>query len=98
MGDYLNGSAAHPLKAEGKAYDLVNHFDAVVIEPLKDYKDIPEGYALVCVVSNPYFEAAALCRSNWDLAAFLSPIDTRPRIWLLMTAEKAAEASGVAFP
>ena len=55
------------------------------------FSDIPEGKALICVVDNGPFEAAAFCYSEEEFKVFNSPTDTRPKDWILMDRTIAEE-------
>ena len=47
---------------------------------------------LICVVSNPYFDAAGWCHSEKEFKVFNDPEDGRPKIWLVHpTAEKLVD-------
>ena len=80
---------------KGKAKQLGDLYGAGIMDtPPETFADVPEGLALVCVVDNGPFEAAALCYSDREFAAFNDPQETRPRIWLLMDQAKAHELAG----
>lgn len=57
---------------------------------------IPEGKAVVCVVHNTFFEAAAYCYSEAELNAFINDGTTRKKEWLLVPKDWAEKESG--FP
>lgn len=42
----------------------------------------PEAIAVVCVVNNGPFEAAAYCHSAAEFKEFSRPEDRRPKVWL----------------
>lgn len=73
MGYYLN-EAEMPI--QGKAEYLVQQHQAFIlpdgIEEF-DFQTIREGEALVCVVENPNFDAAALCSSQEEMEHFAQP-------------------------
>lgn len=50
--------------------------------------------AIVCVVDNGIFQAAALCYSADELKAFDQRRDARPRWWLRMDKETAHRLAG----
>ena len=82
MGYYIN-YPGQPIK--NKAADLVAKYGAKMIS-LSSVKDMSfvDG-ALVCVVQNPGFDAAAYCYSADELQEFsMTPGDNRQRTWLLM--------------
>lgn len=58
------------------------------------WPDIPEDKALVCVVHNGMFDAAALVYSEDELRDFNLPQDTRTRTWLLMEKAQAHQLAG----
>lgn len=47
---------------------------------------------LVCVVSNPFFDAAGICYDDREFQVFTDPDDTRPKKWLVMDTELARGA------
>lgn len=83
---------------KGKAQQLVDLHDATIL-PMRPeaFEDVPEGQALICVVDNGAFEAAALCYSREEFVAFTSPDTTsgyqRPRTWVLMAKDLAHEVA-----
>lgn len=77
MGKYINQlSDGTPLKSKGKAKDLIEKEEALVIEEPKEWKD-----GIVCVVDNGMFEAAGYCYDERELTAFKYPCG-RPKTWL----------------
>ncbi len=80
---------------KSKSTQLAELYGAGIMEaPPETFTDVPDGLALICVVDNGPFEAAALCYSALEFAAFNSPNETRPRTWLLMDQAKAHELAG----
>ncbi len=74
MGYYIEVPAA-----KGKAAQLAKMYDAIIMDdPPPTFDDIPESLALICVVDNGPFEAAALCHSAEEFAAFSAPDDVEP--------------------
>jgi hypothetical protein len=57
------------------------------------FDSVPADQAIVCVVSNPRFDAAAYCYSPEELREFKKE-DGRPKRWLTLPREKAEELSG----
>ena len=48
----------------------------------------PTGKTLICVVSNPLFDAAGICFDEREFQEFADTrFDNRPRSWLLMDTE-----------
>jgi hypothetical protein len=89
MGYYLNSPT---FRATGKAAELISQYGA------EQLMDIPQSLpkndeALVCVVRNEQFDAAALCYSQNELVEF-SAHDGRPKTWLIMDATVAHELAG----
>lgn len=50
--------------------------------------------AVICVISNLAFEAAAFCYDMDELEAFADKTDLRPRVWLKMNRELAKSLTG----
>lgn len=70
---------------KGKAEYLADRHEAEILPQAPDtFEDVPENKALICVVDNGPFEAAALCYSIEEFAEFNEAGDPRPKIWLLM--------------
>lgn len=57
------------------------------------FDSVPPDFAIICVVSNPRFDAAAYCYSPQELEEFKRP-DGRSKKWLMMPRQKAEELSG----
>ncbi len=72
-----------------KALQLVLATDAETIT--KPTWPPPKDKALVCVVENGIFDAAAICFSAHEFEAFNWPSDRRPKTWLIMDKSKAIE-------
>ena len=90
MGYYIET----PGIALGKAKYLVDEDNAELIpQPLR-FADIPDGMALICVVNNFAFEAAAYVFNNREFEEFTLPDDKRPKTWILMDLGKARQLSG----
>lgn len=85
MGYYIQTPTAH-----GKArYLIANHGARSVPTPAA----FPNDEALVCVVDNVFFEAAAYCYSSQEYEDFRRS-DGRRKQWLVMPIEVACELSG----
>jgi hypothetical protein len=86
MGYYLQTPGQH----HGKAKALVLKYGGDFIAgPPKSLAEVPEDYALVCVVNNGPFEAAGLAYSDEELHEFaaestLYPDNPRPMEWILL--------------
>lgn len=91
MGYYITSTKAGPLSLHGKAEDLIKNENAVKIEspPLA----FPTDKAVICVVDNGPFEAAAFAYSKNEMDYFAES-DGRPKQWLLMDINRAKELSG----
>jgi hypothetical protein len=74
----------HPGATVGKADQLISLGAVEIPGPPDSLSDIPEESALICVVSNGPFDAAAYAFSDRELEAFILPDDHRPKRWLLM--------------
>ncbi len=80
---------------KGKAKQLVDLYEAKIIQKPSSFNEIPTDKALICVVVNPSFDAALFCYSNKEFQLFsYSWDDGRPKIWLLMDLEKTKELTG----
>lgn len=79
-----------------KALQLRDLHDAEILPgPPWSFQDVPEGKALVCVVDNGPFEAAALCHCEEEFEEFSDTAhDYRPRTWVLMDRGLAHELAG----
>ena len=78
----------------GKAKQLQDIYQAEIIHnPPGSFTEVPLGKALICVVENPGFDAAAFCYSREEFQEFLIP-DGRPRTWVLMDYDLVVELSG----
>jgi hypothetical protein len=82
MGWYIQGPAL------GKAQFIVSEYDGKIIPCPKLFSEVPQDKALVCVVKNRLFDAAAYCFSEHEFEAFTEPGDPRPKTWLLVDKAK----------
>lgn len=89
MGSYLQTSAQFD-----KANYLVEEDDAEIINQPMQFIDIASDRALICVVNNGPFEAAAYCFDAEEFKDFTLEEDKRPKTWLTMDKTKAEELSG----
>ena len=55
------------------------------------FEDIPEGKTMVCVVSNPMFDAAGIAYDSSEFEAFREAGDSRPKTWLLLDTDLAKD-------
>lgn len=77
-----------------KAQQLVDLHGAAILTKQPRFEEIPTGKALICVVLNAAFEAAALVYDRDEFIDFTLPEDPRPRTWLLMEQSVAHELAG----
>ena len=86
MGKYIQTG-----KAKGKVLDLEREHGAKTV-PAKDVKHyFDQGYAIICVVDNSIFEAAAYCFDEDEIRDFMDQNDPRPKTWMTMDKTKAEE-------
>ena len=81
-------------KPTGKAQQLMEIPGTTTLPFMPQWSEIPADKALVCVVQNGPFDAAALAYSEKELEAFSLPNDLRPKTWLLMDKENAHKLAG----
>ena len=76
----------------GKAEKLKTIYNAKEVDKdtAEDLVDDQKG-AVVCVVQNPEFEAAAFCYSPQEFRRFNYPRDPRPKTWLWIEDRDAVE-------
>jgi len=91
MGYYIDGPA------KGKAVFIKGKYGADIISTPAVF-NVPAGKALICVVDNGPFEAAAYCFNVREFKAFSDHADPRPKKWLLMDRSKAEELTGYVSP
>lgn len=89
MGYYIETDAS-----TGKAQWLVFNENAEFVQQPDSFDGVPEDKALICVVNNFIFEAAAYCFSPEEFEVFTLPDDVRPKKWLLMDKVRAESMSG----
>lgn len=64
---------------KGKARQLAEMHGATILPQRPEaFEDVPDGQALICVVDNGPFEAAALCYSREEFEVFARPDDVGP--------------------
>lgn len=83
-------------ESTGKAEQLVLLHEAEQLSDVMAFAEVPDGKALICVVENGAFDAAALCYSEAEHVAFNDVMDARPRSWLLM--DKATAHQLASYP
>lgn len=66
-------------KPKGKAQQLVSlHHATILPQRPEAFEDVPDDKALICVVDNGPFEAAALCYDRQQFMAFTAPDEIGP--------------------
>ena len=80
-------------KNKGKAQQIVDLYGARIVNQRPTFTDLKEDEAIICVVDNGPFEAAAFAFNHQELMEFARP-DGRPKIWLIMDRAKACELTG----
>lgn len=81
MGYYIQ-TPGHCL---GKAAIIAKAYQGQVLDgPPAQYSDIPTGKALIAVVDNGLFEAAAFAYDEKEFKVFTDPEDDRPVTYLLI--------------
>lgn len=76
-----------------KALQLEALYGAEILKEAPLWGDHPNK-AIICVVDNGPFEAAAFCYSPQELTYFKQDSSGRPRTWLVMDYQKACELTG----
>lgn len=89
MGYHIEGPAI------GKGQYIVNQFKAVRIPQPASFDEVPDDKALICVVENSVFDAAAVAYDVNEFKAFTLPTDHRPKQFFLMDKETAWKEAGV---
>lgn len=85
MGKYLNKDLNGKVLGPIKTNKLYNSGAKQIIEP--ETYDQYEGKAIICVVDNGFFEAAAYAFSQNELEAFKNPSDNRNKVWMIADKE-----------
>lgn len=97
MGYYINQVGNSGLPAKGKADELLKIVDCfeLTLPPVK-YSEIGPKEALICVVENGPFDAAALVYNEGEFNEFMVPDhgSQRPRRWILMDKKTAYSLAG----
>lgn len=89
MGYYVQTGTTHR-KAERIAHEHGGH----IVRKPRQFSDIPEDKALICVVDNGPFEAAALAYDEREFDAFTEPDDDRPKQFVLLDKNVAYGLAG----
>ena len=80
-------------KNKGKAQQIVELYGGRIALRPPSFEDITPDEAIICVVDNGPFEAAAFCFDQRELRDF-SFYDGRPRTWVIMNRQKACKLTG----
>ena len=78
---------------KNKAQQIVDLYGGKIVSIPPLFEDITPDKAIICVVDNGPFEAAAFCYSQSELIAF-SYYDGRSKIWIIMDRKKACKLTG----
>lgn len=81
-------------KNTGKALQLRSLYNAEIIDKPESFEAIPEGKALIVIVDNTLFEAAAYAYSASEFEAFTNPFDERFKQYVLMDKKLVEELVG----
>lgn len=80
--------------SRNKALSLVTEHNGQIIDQPASFAEIPADKALIIIVDNRMFEAAALAFSEAEFKEFTSPYDGRPKQYVLLDKKLAHELSG----
>lgn len=92
MGFYINQTTKRELGPLGKVDALIADEGAIELPFAPD--QFPTDRAVICVVSNGPFEAAAFAYDKNEMDAFNDPSDYRPKRWLVMDLNTAKQLTG----
>jgi len=77
--------------SSGKVQWLIDNHDAEIIDQLEAGVMVLAGLGVVCVVTNPTFEAAGFCHCIEEFDRFTNFDDRRRKVWLSMDRVKLEE-------
>jgi len=84
-----------PGPTNGKVQYLVDMYQAVVLDGApRNFDDIPDHQAIICVVDTLQYEVASYAFSRQEFSVLDDRSDFRKRTWLLMDKTKANQVSG----
>jgi len=78
----MSSSYINP-KDQSKDQWLEDH-GMLIQQPLSWSIEFPADSTLVCLIQNPLFSAAAICRTKRNFDRFRNPTDQRPKKWYLV--------------
>ena len=78
---------------KGKAQQIVELYGGRIVLSPPLFEDIAPDEAIICVVDNGPFEAAAFCYNQDELYAF-THMDGRRRVWVVMDRRRACDLTG----
>lgn len=78
---------------KGKAQQIVELYGGTIVPGPLSFEDVTPDKAIICVVDNGPFEAAAFAFNQRELHYF-SSLDGRPRTWVILDRKKACELTG----
>ena len=84
MGYYIEGPV------HGKLQHICEKYKGIQIPKPYDFSVVPKDSALICVVNNGPFEAAAYCYNEQEFLAFKND-GTRPKKWIIVKNKKIIE-------
>lgn len=74
-----------PDTLKGKAVVIQERFNAVEVTQAAAEEIVKAAQAaVICVVENDMFDAAAFCYSSAEFSRFTQPGDPRPKTWLVI--------------
>jgi hypothetical protein len=84
-----------PGPTTGKVQYLMDVYQAVILDrPPRNFAEIPDHQAIICVVDTIEYEVASYAFSRQEFSLLDDRSDFRKRTWLLMDKAKANELSG----
>jgi len=83
-------------EASNKAKQLEDLHGAILLPEPPKIENFPTKQAIICIVNNGNFEAAAFCYSLEELEVFLLE-DGRPKLWMIMDKQRACTLTGYPY-
>jgi len=84
-----------PGPTKGKVQYLVDMYQAMVLDrPPRDFDEIRDDQAIICVIDTLQYEVASYAFSRQEFSSLDDHSDFRKRTWLLMDKTKANQVSG----